>query len=66
MMGAVYGHFTEAVLIKTAFALPLVILISIGLQRQLARIPDQWVRRLVFLILQGVGAWLVIQPLFFA
>ena len=66
MMGGFYGHFTEAVLLKTALALPLVILITMGLQRQLARIPDQWVRRLVFLILQGVGAWLVIQPLFFA
>ena len=66
MMGAVYGHFTEAVLLKTALALPLVILITMGLQRKLAQIPDQWVRRLVFIILQGVGAWLVIQPLFFA
>jgi uncharacterized membrane protein YfcA len=66
MMGGFYGHFTEAVLLKTALALPLVILITMGLQRQLARIPDQWVRRLVFIILQGVGAWLVIQPLFFA
>ena len=66
MMGIAYGHFTEAVLIQTALALPLVILISIGLQRQLARIPDRWVRRLVFMVLQGVGAWLIIQPLFFA
>ena len=66
MMGGFYGHFTEGVLLKTALALPLVILITMGLQRQLARIPDQWVRRLVFIILQGVGAWLVIQPLFFA
>ena len=66
MMGGFYCHFTEAVLLKTALALPLVILITMGLQRQLARIPDQWVRRLVFIILQGVGAWLVIQPLFFA
>mgnify|MGYP000844125316 CR=1 FL=1 len=66
IMGAFSGHFTQPVLLQTALALPLVILISIGLQGQLARIPDQWVRRLVFIILQGVGAWLIIQPLFFA
>ena len=66
IMGVVYGHFTEAVLIKTALALPLVVLISIAMQRRLTRIPDQWVRRLVFIILQGMGAWLVIQPLFVA
>ena len=62
----VYGHFTEAVLIKTVLALPLVILISIGLQRNFERIPDQFVRRLVFIVLQAMGAWLIIQSLFFA
>ncbi|MEJ6671611.1 MAG: TSUP family transporter [Pseudomonadales bacterium] len=66
MMGVVYGHFTEAVLIKTVLALPLVILISIGLQRNFERIPDQFVRRLVFIVLQAMGAWLIIQSLFFA
>ena len=61
-IGVAYGHFTGPVVMQTAMALPLVILISVALKSVLQALPEVWVRRWVFLVLQGVGAWLIIQP----
>ena len=62
-IGTVYGHFTETVLLQTVLALPLVMAISIALKPALQRLPEAWVRRWVFLVLQTVGLWPIIQPL---
>ncbi|MGB1189363.1 MAG: TSUP family transporter [Pseudomonadales bacterium] len=62
VIGAYFDHFTEAVVLKTALALPVVIIVSVVMQPTLARISDIFVRRLVFLILQAVGLWLIIEP----
>ena len=62
LIGVYFDHFTEAVVLKTALALPVVIVVSVMLQPALARFSDHFVRRLVFLILQAVGFWLIIEP----
>ncbi len=54
------GHLTGDVLMTAAIAIPVVILVTMVADRYVHLVPDRLVRRLVFLLLIGVGSFLIL------
>lgn len=55
----VTGHVTVPVLTTAALAIPVVVVTTLVVQRYLDRIPDRIVRRMVFVLLIGLGVFLI-------
>lgn len=62
ILGGFAGHFSADVLLKAAFAAPVMLVTTLLIEPYLASIPDQAVRRLVFLSLMVLGAYLILSP----
>ncbi|MBQ73992.1 MAG: hypothetical protein CMQ20_03075 [Gammaproteobacteria bacterium] len=58
---AVAGHIDSRVLITAATSIPIVIVATLVTGRFMHHIPDLFVRRLVFVLLIGAGAFLVVR-----
>jgi uncharacterized membrane protein YfcA len=60
--GGFAGHYTPDVLIKTVIAAPVMLVTTMLIEPTLPAIPDQVVRRLVFLCLMALGLYLLLAP----
>ena len=60
--GGFAGHYTPDVLIKTLIAAPVMLVTTMLIDPTLPAIPDQAVRRLVFLCLMALGLYLLLAP----
>ena len=60
--GGFAGHYTPDVLIKTLVAAPVMLVTTMLIEPTLPAIPDQAVRRLVFLCLMALGLYLLLAP----
>ena len=60
--GGFAGHYTPDVLIKTLIAAPVMLVTTMLIEPTLPAIPDQVVRRLVFLCLMALGLYLLLAP----
>jgi len=60
--GGFAGHYTPDVLIKTLVAVPVMLVTTVLIEPTLPAIPDQMVRRLVFLCLMALGLYLLLAP----
>ena len=60
--GGFAGHYTPDVLIKTLVAAPVMLVTTMLIEPTLPAIPDQVVRRLVFLCLMALGLYLLLAP----
>jgi len=60
IVAGVAGHLTPQVLLITAIAVPLVIIVTMVTSRFTRYIPDVTIRRLVFGLLIGIGAVLIV------
>ena len=58
--GGFAGHYTPDVLIKTVIAAPVMLVTTMLIEPTLPAIPDQVVRRLVFLCLMALGLYLLL------
>ena len=63
VMISVSGQMSRDILVVSAVAVPLVIGVTLWVSRYVHRIPDKVVRRIVYVVLLGVGAFLVISSL---
>ena len=60
--GGFAGHYTPDVLLKTLVAAPVMLVTTMLIEPTLPAIPDQAVRRLVFLCLMALGLYLLLAP----
>ena len=60
--GGFAGHYTPDVLLKTLVAAPVMLVTTMLIEPTLPAIPDQVVRRLVFLCLMALGLYLLLAP----
>lgn len=61
MIAGVAGHIDKSVLSTTAIAIPVVVIVTMLTGRVLHLIPDKLVRRVVFILLIGVGSFLIVR-----
>jgi len=54
------GHLTGDVLVMAAIAIPVVVLVTMVTDRYVHLLPDRLVKRLVFVLLIGVGSFLIL------
>jgi uncharacterized membrane protein YfcA len=62
ILGGFAGHYSADVLLKTVLAAPVMLVTTLLIEPHLSSIPDQAVRRLVFLSLMILGAYIIISP----
>lgn len=59
VLAAVAGHLDSSVLIVAGVSIPVVVLVTMLTGRVVHHVPDKLVRRLVFILLIGVGTFLI-------
>ena len=58
---AAAGHIDGRVLVTAGASIPVVVIVTVVTSRFVHQIPDRFVRRLVFVLLIGVGAFLILR-----
>jgi uncharacterized membrane protein YfcA len=61
IIAGIGGHLNVGVLIVAGVSIPVVVIVTMLTGRVVHRVPDKLVRRMVFILLIGVGAFLIVR-----